>query len=156
MRKFIIIIAFIVCFIVTGFCKYDVVNFAFNQSANPKYYFYVSLNTETNDSHYTKNGNGGIIKLDKDELYLLNSFDIEKIYGTSIELECNEKEYDLLLDKMVIDILKCENFENFTTIYGYSAKYGKCVTIGGNKVNVQIAKRDDRVYIGFPILLGSY
>lgn len=156
MRKFFIIVAFILCFIMVGFCNYDAINFAFNESANPKYYFYVHLSEETEDLHYTKNGDGGIIALDKSELNLLDNFKIDKMYGKSVVVNGNNSYYNEIVESMNLQVIKEENFETFTTIYGYNQSLGDCVTINGQQVNVQIAKRGNVISIGYPILLGSY
>ena len=158
MRKFFIFVAFIICFILVGFCKYDEINFSIEDCANPKYHFYVTLNSLENvdDCHYVKNGEGGIITLEKDELNLLDLFDIGTMYGKSIEFEANKKAYSNILSGLNFKVIKKENFENFETIYGYNENFGKSVSLFGKDVNIQIAKRGDVVSVGFPIILGSY
>ncbi|MGN1227534.1 MAG: hypothetical protein ACI4TX_02725 [Christensenellales bacterium] len=156
MRKFFIIISFIICFIMVGFCKYDEINFAFNECANPKYYFYVTLSEECDDVHYTKNGNGGIIALNENELHLLNDFKISKMYGKSIQFEGDKNSISKFLKDYDVSVVKEENFESFSTVYGYNAKFGDCVTVGDDKINIQLAVRDNIVNIGFPLLLGSF
>ena len=156
MRKFFIFIAFIICFIIAGYCKYDAVTFAILESANPKYYFYVSLNSGTDDYHYTQNGNGGIIALNKNELSLLNNFDIGQVYGESVKFKCDDKEFANFMKKLKIDVKNIEKFENFTNIYGFNSNFGKSVKICSKDVNVQIARKDNEVVVGFPVILGSY
>ena len=156
MRKFFIFVAFIVCFIIAGFCKYDAVNFAFNQSADPKYYFYVTLNTQTEDNHYTQNGNGGIICLGYNELDLLDTFDINTLYGESVKFYGNDNDFEKLIKKYNLSIVLQEKFDNFNIVYGYNKILGDAVEINGKKVNVQIAKRGNEINVGFPLIMGSY
>lgn len=156
MRKFLIFVAFIICFIMVGFCRYDAVNFTLDGCANPKYYFYVQLSEDVADSHYTKNGEGGIIALNQSELELLSSFNVVKMYGKSVEFECKDSEFGGVVKSLGANIVKEECYNSFKTIYGYNAKFGKSVTLFGKEVNVQVAKRGDVVSVGFPILLGSY
>jgi len=148
--------AFIVCFIVAGFCKYDAINFSFGKSADPKYYFYVSLANDIDDSRYVKNGNGGIICLEKNEIDLINEYDITKLYGTSISFTGNDEDVKNLLNAYDVKIIKKENFDGLETFYGYSKMLAKGVNLYGTEVNIQIAKRDNAINVGFPILLGSY
>lgn len=156
MRKFFIFVAFIICFIIAGYCKYDAVTFAIGESANPKYYFYVSLNSEIEDCHYTKNGNGGIICLNSSELKLLNNFDIDTLYGESVKFKCDDKTFADLIKKYKISVVNEEKFEDFISIYGYNSSFGKPVNIHDKNVNVQMVKRGDEIIVGFPIILGSY
>ena len=158
MRKFFIFVAFIICFIMVGFCKYDAVNFSLNECANPKYYFYVCLNNaeQEGDSHFIKNGTGGIITLNQNELKMLNKFSINKVYGKSVEFEASEQQYKNFLQRLNFTTVKVESFNSLSTIYGYSDKFGERVLLYGKKVNIQIAKRGNSVCVGFPLILGSY
>ena len=158
MRKFFIFVAFIICFIMVGFCKYDAINFSLEECANPKYYFYVSLNNaeQVSDGHYIRNGEGGIIALNQNELDLLDSFDINKIYGKSIQFEADEQQYNNFLQRTNFKVVKTETFDSFSIIYGYNEEFGESVSLYGEKVNIQIAKRGNVVCVGFPLILGSY
>ena len=132
MRKFFIFVAFIICFIIVGFCKYDAINFSLEECANPKYYFYVSLNNaeQVSDSHYIRNGEGGIIALNQNELDLLDSFDISKIYGKSIQFGRMSNNITIFCKEQNLKWLKLKHlirFQQFTDITKSLGKVFRCM-----------------------------
>lgn len=76
--------------------------------------------------------------------------------GQSIRFLGNDSDVKELLDKMEIQIVDRQNLANITIIYGYTVKLGKPVTLKGQKVNIQIAKRGASITVGTPLILGSY
>lgn len=106
---------------------------------------------EPNEYNSIDNGSGEVYFCDKDEaLNLFNSIDY--ITGFTMILK-NE-------DNLIDDIIKTFNIEIVKrlsdNIYGYSLYFPFKVCLEKKQVSVQIFVRDDTLFVGCPILLGSY
>ena len=49
-----------------------------------------------------------------------------------------------------------ENVMGKEVVYGYTPKYQKSLILDNKKVNVQIVVDDDKLILGFPIILGGF
>ncbi|MEG1527914.1 MAG: hypothetical protein RR418_01935 [Clostridia bacterium] len=56
----------------------------------------------------------------------------------------------------ILSKLNLANLNNEEITYGYSNKLNRGIYINGVEVNVQIACVREQIYVGYPILLGSY
>ena len=79
----------------------------------------------------------------------------ENVVGESIVI--NNLEVGDALSTLNARVVKTEYLEDGTAIiYAYSNLINDKVKISGRNVNLQIATRDDRSVIGWPLILGSY
>lgn len=74
--------------------------------------------------------------------------------GQSVRLEGVEPLE--LLKEYQATVLKVEKVDGITNYYCHSPLFGRGISIFGEKINLQIAKREDVVLVGTPILFGSF
>ena len=61
------------------------------------------------------------------------------------------------LNKLKARVVKTEYLEDGTTvIYAFSSLINQNVEVDGKKVNLQIANKEERYIVGWPLILGSY
>lgn len=61
------------------------------------------------------------------------------------------------IDNLNAKVVKTEYLDDGTTvIYAYSKLINEKVEVDGKKVNLQIATKDERTVIGWPLIIGSY
>ncbi len=85
----------------------------------------------------------------KKEVSHLKNLDAVQFYADQTEL-------DTILKEIKFVSLLSEQIENIEIVYGFSPLYNKAIYLEGKKVNVQIAKVQDRVILGFPMILTGY
>ncbi len=103
-----------------------------------------------------KNGNSYMISCDLSfgkQVY--NNLNKESITGLSATIFNNEKTLDNLLNLLNINTIFSESTQNITFLYGYSPNFSHFVTYNGEKINVQIAKKENELQIGVPLILGG-
>lgn len=77
------------------------------------------------------------------------------IIGESMVIE--RLEVGSALTTLKAKVIKTEYLEDGTVvIYAYTTLINDKVDVSGNRVNLQIATRDNRTVIGWPLILGSY
>ena len=74
----------------------------------------------------------------------------------AVQFYAEEAELDAILRKIKFQQLSSENVEGIEVCYGYSPCYSSAVMLDGKKVNVQIAKIDGRVIVGFPMIMTGF
>lgn len=104
----------------------------------------------------TDNGAGQIVQCDmthKNQLHINNN----KIAGESVRVEMNDYTYEQVKKILNFQHKKFYEFsDGLKTFYGESEYGDKFVWLGKEKINCEIAINDGFIYIGFPVLLGSY
>lgn len=89
----------------------------------------------------------------------MSELDVDKnlIAGESIKVEQKDYSYEQICNLLQFKAKRSYEFsDGLQTFYG-EARYGeKFVFVGADKINCEIAINDGFIYIGFPILLGSY
>lgn len=101
----------------------------------------------------TPNGKGSIVEADVkfDEVLEKTLGDYTgKTYILSGDANDFSKIKSLYQVKVDVEQSKSDN------ILGYTTKFDKGIIIGGKKINIQMLMKDGKIYIGTPILLGSY
>ncbi len=78
------------------------------------------------------------------------------VSGESVRFNGGDEDIDRVIKRLRIDIKQRQEFANITAFYGYSPRLGEGVTVGGEKINIQIVKRGNTVIIGTPLIMGSY
>lgn len=74
----------------------------------------------------------------------------------AIQFYTDENQLKGILKTIKFIELYSEEVEGLKLVYGFSACYPSAVMLEGKKVNVQIAERDGRVILGFPMILTGY
>ena len=88
--------------------------------------------------------------------YYMNSKHVgSNVVGESMVIENLEVGSDL--SSLIARVVKTEYLEDGTTvIYAYTNLIDDKVEVGGEQVNLQIANKEDRFVIGWPLILGSF
>ena len=118
------------------------------------------LNSKSNSippfAKATNNGDGQIIQCD---VSLMNElkFDSKQIGGESVKVSVKDYTYEQICDILNFRSKKDYEFsDGLQTFYG-EADYGeKFVYVGTEIINCEIAINNGFIYIGFPVILGSY
>ena len=118
------------------------------------------LNTQSNSippfAKATNNGDGQIIQCD---VSLINElkFDSKEIGGESVKVSLKDYTYEQICDILNFRSKKDYEFsEGLKTFYGEAGYGEKFVYVGTERINCEIAINNDFIYIGFPVILGSY
>lgn len=103
---------------------------------------------------YTSNENGENC-VDLGFCYMNSKPVSECVVGESMVIK--NFEIGSALDALNARVVKTEYFEDGTTvIYAFTNLIDDIVQVAGQRVNLQIATKDDRSVIGWPLILGSY
>ena len=105
--------------------------------------------------NFIKNGNGVIVECDINKLQASLSL-CSNVSGKTYVYNASLKDYENI--KVGYKIQSIQELGNIKTFYGYSDFCGDCIFIEGKKVNTQVAfnTEENLLYVGNPILLGSY
>lgn len=76
------------------------------------------------------------------------------LYGTTYKGDISQLGY--LRSRLMLTEIWQEVFDGVTVIYAYSPLIKSGIRLNGRLVNIQIAIRQDALFVGSPILLGSY
>ncbi len=103
---------------------------------------------------YTSQANGEDC-IDLGFCYMNSKPAINSVVGESVVIQ--NLEVADALKTLKARVVKTEYLEDGTTvIYGISSLISTTVDVNGQKVNIQIANKDNRYVIGWPLILGSY
>jgi hypothetical protein len=102
-----------------------------------------------------KNGKGYIITI---PIGLSQNLHIsrDKILGESISFKGNIDDFNNILVKKHIKIVKKDEFSSILTIYGYIDDYTSFINLDNEKINIQGVLNNGIITFGCPIILGSY
>ena len=78
------------------------------------------------------------------------------INGITVVLDKSAVDVVALVKKLHLNQTFSQQTEDFSCIYGYTSKIRGYTVVDGQKVNVQIAVTPTNIYVGSPLLLGSY
>lgn len=109
------------------------------------------------DGEYTvyTNENVGSNSVDLGFCYMNSKPVSHHVIGESMVIQ--NLEVNAALDSLLARVVKTEFLEDGTIIiYAYTSLIEDNVQVEGNKVNLQIAQRDERFVVGWPLILGSY
>lgn len=151
MKKFIIFIIFLLCFI-AGIESENSGPAILIFEGNFSLYGvgYSEVKSEKIDC-----GSGLILSVQSNKAKeLLNSFKGE-IYGMSVELK-EEMKIEEILNIIKAKIVKKERVAGREIYYCYSNNNSDYVVDCGKKINYQIAINNEKIIIGTPLILGSY
>ena len=138
MKKLIIVI-FVFLILIAG--KQDNMSFSLLDYFSGDYTVYTSSSTE----------NG----VDLGFCYMNSKPVSESIVGESLVVE--NFEVASAIDILNARVVKTEYLEDGTTvIYAYTNLINETVKVDNERVNLQIATKNDRTIIGWPLILGSF
>ena len=127
---------------------------------NLKGEYILYLNTQYNSipsfAKATNNGDGQIVQCDLSFINELK-FDSKKIGGESVKVSMKDYTYDQICD--ILNFRKRQYYEfsdGLQTFYGEAGYGEKFVYVGTERINCEIAINNGFIYIGFPVILGSY
>ena len=121
------------------------------------YTFYTLENFEDEQVEVIQCGNGFLVSCDNQvatEIY--TELDKELLQGESFCFDGDLQDIYQLLYKLNVTETSIEQVEDIYIIYGYSSMLGNSVEVDGEKINIQIALREDIITVGTPLILGSY
>lgn len=78
------------------------------------------------------------------------------VFGEGCRVEKNEFNLSEFLQDFSAEIVKQENIQDVTCVYAYSKKVKYLQIIDGKKVNLHVAITNDGIYLGSPIIYGSF
>lgn len=104
----------------------------------------------------TNNGDGQIVQCDLSFINELK-FDSKKIGGESVKVSMKDYTYGQICD--ILNFRKKKYYEfsdGLQTFYGEAGYGEKFVYVGTERINCEIAINNGFIYVGFPVILGSY
>ena len=118
------------------------------------------LNSKSNSippfAKATNNGDGQIIQCDVSLMKELK-FDSKHIGGESVKVSLKDYTYEQICEILNFRSKKDYEFsDGLQTFYGEAGYGKKFVYVGTERINCEIAINNGFIYIGFPVILGSY
>lgn len=74
----------------------------------------------------------------------------------AVQFYADEKELGAMLKQIKFQQLFTEKVEQIEIFYGFSPCFSSSIMLDGKKVNVQIAKKDGKVILGFPMIMTGF
>lgn len=85
-----------------------------------------------------------------------NNLSALKQKSDSFQFCLEEIELDSLFKLLKFQEIKTSEIDDIMIIYGYTPYGEKSIYLDGKKVNVQIAVRENKLIVGFPMILTGY
>lgn len=148
-------------FLLISFCLICVPNqipvFSFQNNDNITYFYYVcETDLKLENATVISCGAQSIVECNLRYAQSVKN-QLGQIFGESVRIKNCDKHYiDNILNNYK-DIIKYkEIIENYTLIYCYDKTLLNNVLLDGQKINIQIAIKDDEVNIGYPLILNGF
>lgn len=128
-----------------------------SKNFNGTHSFFTTQKVSDENSSIIKNGNGYLISCES--CYspkLLSKLNLSQLSGESFCFNGTLKDIADILKSLEAQIVKTENNSSIYIIYAYSPKIFKSVFVENQKVNIQIAKKQELTTVGSPLILGSF
>ena len=151
MKKFVVFFLLCSCLFCVSLFKKD---FDFGEYKNLKVQIFTSnkCNSRVDDVTYVENGNGQILVCDFDT-YKQICKSQDNISGVTFVFDGNKEIFLDIIKKLNVSSVEL----NDTSFVGYTNYFDKSVKYQNKKVNVQgYFDGNNKIYIGTPLLLGSY
>ena len=97
------------------------------------------------------NGEGQILFCNYEQYQLVSGL-YKNISGVTFVFDGNKQLFNEIINSLKIKMVE----ENSSDFLGYTNNFDSAVSYCGKKVNVQGYYNDGKIYIGTPLLLGSY
>lgn len=118
-----------------------------------EYYLSSILKIDISGVDVIKNGDGCIIKASS-ALESVIEDNIDGYNGKTYIFESDKYSMEKFIKEYNVKIDLSQSSQD--NVLGFSSKIDDAILIGGKKINVQIVNKNNKIYIGMPILLGSY
>lgn len=148
MKKFIVFFLLCVFLFTASLFKKE---FDFSNYPNLSVQIFTSTQNSINALNVVNNGQGQIITCNYDD-YLRLCKSLNNISGVTFIFEGNKQVYKELIKKLDVKII--ENTDN--SFVGYTNNFSSSVSYSGKKVNIQGYCDNGKIFVGTPLLLGSY
>ena len=121
------------------------------------YSFYTTDTIDTiQNANIVKNGNSAIVSCDSTNAKYVRKF-LHNVLGESVQINNPTKQVlDNICNYIKNDFLYDEIVGQTQIMYCYNPSLANFVMIDKQKVNIQIAKSDNQIVIGYPLILGSF
>lgn len=144
---------FLLCFVSLPFISYKNKCSLFIENNFVVECYYNFYNSQFPECETIKNGQGSIV-LTNNYYYQKNKSKFDYgLNGITFITDDNNISINKLKQDMCLKELNISSEEN---LYGFSKYFSNCINLQNKKVNTQILLKDGKIYIGSPILLGSY
>lgn len=100
-------------------------------------------------------GYGYIVKCSAAELSGVMS-NCDLIDGVSLRVAADENRFWQIVEQCGLRDIKTETFSTLITVCGYCPKIRGGAYVGDDFINLQLAYSDGTVYVGSPLILGSF
>lgn len=101
--------------------------------------------------NYVKNGMGYIVFCNSDEEKTVENR-LDGVVGKTYIFDVKQNSYGDIISSLNVDCVE----KTSSSLLGFSSYFDEFVLINGKKVNVQAYCDGERVFVGVPMLLGSY
>ena len=106
---------------------------------------------QLNNYSTVQNGQGAIITCSYDDYKNIKK-SCKDISGVTFVFDGDKNSFDTLKKELDVTFATCSNYE-FT---GYTNYCDYAINLNNKKVNVQACLYNNKIFVGFPLLLGSY
>lgn len=128
-----------------------------SQNYDATHTFYSTQKVEDENMSVIKNGNGFLISTNsQNAAKIKKKMQASNLQGESFCFDGSHAKVFEILYRANAKILFEEHFENFHIIYAHTKKIHKFVLINSEKINLQIAYKNEKITVGTPLILGSY
>lgn len=114
-------------------------------------FFTNSKPTDSEFAKIVKNGNGYIVCCNYKNYDKVKGM-LNGIAGTTFILDGDFEEYKNVLNKLNISVIE----HSGTSVVGFTDNFYQSVFYNGKKANVQAYYNNNKIYVGSPLILGSY
>lgn len=92
----------------------------------------------------------------KDDFFRQVDVRKKQITSQSSSFEGGDKEVEALMKRLSVRIIEEQEIEGAKIYYGFSTRLRGGIILGREKVNIQIVKKESRITVGTPLIVGSY
>ena len=105
-------------------------------------------------------GSNTIIQADLGQGHIPNCYlmwyIIHGVVGESFSFNGSKNDINIIIKKLKIEILSKQDLDNIIVIEGYSPLINKSIYINNENINIQIAFNNNKITVGYPLILGSF
>ncbi len=145
-------------FFVFGLCGYNYFQPQFLHELfleeGSTFYIYSNSKTDILNAESTPNGNGQILKVDKENLKSVLD-KLVSVGGESVVINSNIS-LTQIVNKLKLKVVDVCNYNNGVIVTGYSPKLPESLYSNSDKVNIQVYISGDYVVIGYPLIMQGF
>lgn len=80
----------------------------------------------------------------------------KKYTPKSVIFEYDRTQREYVENFLSLNFTVLQNLDNMQIVYGYTSKFDRSELIDGKKINVMIVQKEDRLLVGFPIIMTGF